>query len=185
MRKPRLKEINNLTKVWHVKKGQSLNLNLHLPTVEKLETILLIIVLSLLTSLHQYTSSGYLMFESVFLAICVPLSPCQGLGLQVGGSRALQYGCAIPCSVLWLRQDPELALGSFGSQISSQLWVGSGTLPCGSAPQRPQCPASCQQRIFLLPLAWAQVAPPAARAATSCSRKPGAGLEGASSPICL
>ena len=69
--------------------------------------------------------------------------------------------------MLWVRQDPELGLGSLGSQISSQLWVDSGdSLPCVSAPQRPQCLNSCQQRTFLLPLAWAQVASLVARAVT-------------------
>ena len=89
------------------------------------------------------------------------------LGYRQESNKALQYGCAILCSVLWVRQDPELGLGSLGSQISSQLWVDSGdSLPCVSAPQRPQGLTSCQQCIFLLPLAWAQVTSPAGRAVT-------------------
>ena len=39
IRKLRLKEMNNLMKVLPANKGQSLNLNPHLPTVEKFEAI--------------------------------------------------------------------------------------------------------------------------------------------------
>lgn len=88
-------------------------------------------------------------------------------------NKALQYGCAILCSVLWVRPDPELGLGSLGSQISSALgwlrWLASVYPPSRDLRAWPAASSASSSSLSPGPRLLLQRAEPS----LSCSLKPG------------